>query len=194
MIRNDDYRDGLAGERDVKRRLEKELGWTIKASSREEDIVYDIDAWVRTEYSHTLLPISIKVMKESTWYRSKSVAFELEVQLVDGTWKPSWYHNGKAAAYVVATPEGVYYISKAKLADYINRLGWPQVTQNRADTVQKQRDMGHPHIDAKLGLVQMTVLLNAGVATRLPLTSDTKPNPHREPTSRPVRKGYYRRP
>lgn len=163
------YARGINRERVVIDKLAR-LGWAITPASEHDNVSNDIDA----QRTLTGLPggavatldISIKSLTRKTYLKSGSLLFELEVwDKVRGGWQTSWYHNGTAQAYVFDIEGvGLYYISKAKLEDYVTAHGWHRTVQNSESTIISQEQMGHRHLDSYSGLVSLRLLLKRGVA------------------------------
>jgi len=148
------------------------LGWQVTESSREENTRQDIDAWrvlTLTDGRVAKLPISIKSLTARTFAKSGSLLFELDVlDSRTNTWNPSWFHNGKAKAYVVDVEgTGLYYISKAKLLEYIEKRGFDRTVQNTPDVVLSQFESRHSHIDAYSGIIRLSKLVSAGAAKQI---------------------------
>lgn len=166
LKRNDaEYRRGNKREQVVIDKLRK-LGWQVEPSSAHDNIVNDIDAVRTWDDKPGKLPISIKSLRKRTYDVSGSIMFELEV-LIHKTqkWQKSWFHNGKATAYVIDIEQvGLLYISKAGLNDYVNEFGWENNIRNSRATVARQIKSGHPHEDAKGGLLQVATMLDEGFA------------------------------
>jgi hypothetical protein len=140
--------------------LIKEYGW--KKSTQRENIVDDIDA-----YSSKGTSISIKSISART-FRSGNLAFELEVEHAGNGWVPSWFQKGKAQKYVFHIEDhGVYVLDKKELVCYIEKHGWDRVARHRPETRAKQIALGHPHTDAKVGLIKLATLITAGIAKPL---------------------------
>jgi hypothetical protein len=163
-----EYARGTRREQVVLRKL-KALGWDIEPSTREQNILHDVDAVRRC--NDMTLNISIKSMSYKTYQKSKSILFEIDVLLKDTmTWVPSWFQTGKADCYVVDIEQfGLLFISKPGLVEYVNTHGWNRTTQNSPDVVRKQYVSGHPHLDAYSGLLRISDMLRADFAAWLEL-------------------------
>jgi len=144
--------------------LIKEYGLT--PSSQRENIVDDIDA-----YTPDGVSVSIKSISART-FRSGNLAFELEVEHIANGWQQSWFYTGKAKKYLFHIEDvGVYVLDKIDLICYLKEVGWDRVAQHRDETRQKQLDMGHPHINARVGLIKLRTLTTRGIAKRLKVAS-----------------------
>lgn len=144
------------------RQLIEAFGWI--PSSTHENIALDIDAHTKKGTS-----LSIKSLSAYTFSRSYSLAFELDVY-DEGRdlWEPSWYYRGEAKKYIFDIENrGVYVVDKAELAQYVEQYGWDRETRLTARTAEGQRDMGHRHTQAKIGLVRLENLTRLGIAKRL---------------------------
>lgn len=165
---NDTYRRGMRREAVVLDTLAG-MGWEVWESSREDNVRNDIDGWRSVSMPdgrHACLPLSVKSMTARTFAQSGSLLFELYVlDRHSMNWFPSWFHTGKAAAYVVDIEgDGLYYVSKAKLQAYVSENGFDRTVQNTPEVVTSQYVSRHSHLDSQSGIIQLAKLLRHGVA------------------------------
>lgn len=137
------------------------FGW-IPSSTR-DNIDKDIDAYTQKGTS-----ISIKSIGATTFQRTGNLAFELEVFDEVMGWEDAWYRRGQAKKYVFdIAGRGVYVIDVAELHKYVEQYGWDRIAQLRPSTREGQRDMGHRHTNARVGLVALSALTRLGITKRL---------------------------
>lgn len=82
-------------------------------------------------------------------------------------WKQSTFYKSKAYAYVIWTGRSLYIINNAKLRRFVKDNGWMSEVRLGEKAKASQRAIGHPHIDAKCGLLQIKRLVNLGIATEV---------------------------
>lgn len=149
------YASGLADEKLVKEYCSQVLGWTVRDSTREENVFQDIDAWVNGK------PVSIKA--EHSGLKYGNIYFELAQHLTEfqdcqesarildrkeltvshvrdlvelGSWEYSWFYNSKANYYFILQGDILRIYSKADLQKHIQDIGFSHLrplTQRRKD-------------------------------------------------------------
>jgi hypothetical protein len=87
--------------------------------------------------------------------KTGNLAFELETEEANGFKKPSWFYTGKADQYLIVVGGKMFRINRKNLSQYVKEYGWTRITSLTAKTQQSQRDIGHKHINATVGLIQI---------------------------------------
>jgi hypothetical protein len=153
--------------------LSEYLGEQPTPSTDYENMSEDIDIWLGNN------SYSIKSMDIAQ--RTNNFAFELEVlsehitsqdntqracrdEGRSYTWQLSWYHSGCADYYCILVGSHVYIINTEELHIWVDEHGFDSVRGLSIETQQKQAVLGHRHINARSGLIQIPKLANAGVA------------------------------
>lgn len=178
------YREGIKSEKFVSEVVSNYAplkGRVPQASSEYENKVLDIDEWWGN------IPLSYKYMRSSERYGT--FTFEVSVFHISqygeeeysftdyrdgktysftGTWRDSWFQNGKALYYVIRTEnDNVYMVSKEALIRYIDRHGWERTPELSIPLRVSQVKMHHPHVTSIVGVVSIQKLLDEGIAWRL---------------------------
>lgn len=162
------YQKGLIDEAIIINKLCNTFHNNVFCSTTEDNIKNDIDAWVKN------VPVSIKCYSEN---QNPNFAFELEnLHGNTMTWNKSWYYNGKAKAYIIwhQKLDTVYYIPKAKIIEYVKTNGFDSERELKTDTKNSQQNIGHLHINSKLGLLKISKMVELGIAKILFTTADYK--------------------
>lgn len=137
-----EYQYGIAVEKKVIKLF------NLIPSTKSDNINLDIDAWDENEFSY-----SIKC--QHTALRTGNLAFELETEDRFGDKKESWYHTGRADTYLIVVGHTVCAIDRRRLKEYIREKGWDRITSLSLKTQQSQVDIGHTHLNTKIGLVSL---------------------------------------
>ena len=145
MNQNVEYQYGIK----IEKKVIDFLGLT--PSSKEDNINLDIDAWDSDEFSY-----SIKC--QHTALKTGNLAFELATTDKTGKSKPSWFKTGRADTYLIVVGNALYAIDRNVLSEYVREYGWDRVVGLTLKTQQSQRDIGHSHVDAKLGIISIKQL------------------------------------
>jgi hypothetical protein len=149
MITSPAYQDGI----DVEHRIIYLLG--LSFSSKEENITKDIDAHDKKG--------SYSIKCQHTALRTGNLAFELEVEYQSGAKSPSWFYTGLADYYLILVGSTLYEMSRPDFCFYIQDTGWDRTTQLNFKTRQSQKEIGHRHVNATLGLVSLGRLKRDGL-------------------------------
>ena len=149
MNKSKAYQDGIA----VEQRIIYLLGLT--PSSQDDNIKKDIDAYDKTG--------SYSIKCQHTALRTGNLAFELEVEYQSGAKSPSWFYTGLADYYLILVGNVLYKMSRPDFCFYIKDTGWDRVTQLNFRTRQSQKEIGHRHVNATLGLVSLDRLKRDGM-------------------------------
>jgi hypothetical protein len=155
------YQQGLNDEQKVIQFL-VEKGYEIRNSTREENIQQDIDVYVNG------VPVSIKC--QHTASRTGNLCFELETIDREGIRKDSWFRTGKADSYIILVNDSVYRIEKNSLQEYIDSNGFDRFAGLTNSTQKLQKDIGHRHLDVRVGLLNAQKLWDAGLLITLGVT------------------------
>jgi hypothetical protein len=152
------YHLGLKSEQEVIDWLNAN-GMPATKASKEDDMFRDIDVVLADG-----TPVSIKTQNAAA--RTGNVGFELRQQDAESEeWEPSWWHKGKAEAYVIRVEGTLYMMRKKELQEYVTLRGWHAVKRNKAATVAAQRD--HRFSDAENGYIPLKTLEHMGIAQRI---------------------------
>jgi hypothetical protein len=143
MNQSPEYQSGI----EVERQIIKILGLT--ESSLIDNIFNDIDAW----WPDGGMSYSIKC--QHTALRTGNLAFELDTEDRYGDLKRSWFYTGQADQYLIVVGDRMYRIDRKALKAYITDKGWCRVCSLKPATQQSQRDIGHPHVNAHVGLISI---------------------------------------
>jgi hypothetical protein len=149
MITSPAYQDGIA----VERRIIYLLGLT--PSSQDDNIKKDIDAHDKKS--------SYSIKCQHTALKTGNLAFELEVEYQSGAKSPSWFQTGLADYYLILVGNVLYKMSRPDFCFYIRDTGWDRTTQLNFRTRQSQKEIGHRHVNATLGLVSLERLERDGI-------------------------------
>jgi hypothetical protein len=150
MNKSKAYQDGI----DVERRIIFLLGLT--PSSQDDNIKKDIDAYDKKG--------SYSIKCQHTALRTGNLAFELEVEYQSGAKSPSWFYTGLADYYLILVGNVLCKMSRPDFCFYIKDTGgWDRVTQLNFKTRQSQKEIGHRHVNATLGLVSLERLERDGI-------------------------------
>lgn len=79
-------------------------------------------------------------------------------------WKQSTFYKSKAYAFVIWTGKSLLVVNTAKLRAYISEHGWMANVRLGDKAKKSQARIGHPHMDAKCGLLQIKRLLQLNLA------------------------------
>lgn len=145
-----EYQYGIEVEKKVIAFLE------LKPSFPRDNVYLDIDARDENEFSY-----SIKC--QHTALKTGNLAFELSTNKADGSCSESWYHTGKATDYLIVVGHTLYLINRKLLQGYIKGFGWDRIAELSLKTQQSQRDIGHSHVNASVGLVSLKRLKQEGL-------------------------------
>lgn len=127
---------GHKREAQVIRYLQDTFHTVIRPSSRDENILEDIDCWMGNT--------SISIKSQDIALRTKNFGFELEMHNKErDEWVPSWYFTGKAQYYVIIVGETCYQLCKQRLQDYVNEHGWDSVKQLSPRVAASQAHRAH---------------------------------------------------
>ncbi len=150
------YTKGIETERRLIEYL-VENGYNINGSTREENVVYDIDCF------HGQVPVSIKT--QHTCLKTGNVAFELEVTTVNGNKEPGWFKSGKAVKYWIIIGRQLYQAGKQDVIDYVMKNGWRRKASLTAAKKASQLAIKHRHVDSLVGLLSLDELLKSKTIT-----------------------------
>jgi hypothetical protein len=145
MNQSPEYQSGI----EVERRVIYLLGLT--ASSQADNIKKDIDA------HNNGRTFSIKC--QHTALKTGNLAFELETVDAQGKRTPSWFQTGRADDYIIVVGDNLYWIDRRQLSQYVTDNGWDKVVGLTLKTQKSQTDIGHPHVNAKVGLISLKKLM-----------------------------------
>jgi hypothetical protein len=160
------YTKGLTDETIIINKLTNIFPGLVFCSTTEDNIKNDIDAWLKG------IPVSIKCYSEN---QPTNFAFELEnLHANTKTWNKSWYYNGKAKAHIIwhQKLDTVYSISKAKIIEYVKVTGFDRIVELKNDTKNSQQNIGHLHINSRLGILKISKMVELGIAKVLFNTAD----------------------
>lgn len=148
------YSRGVKAEHQLIQRLRK-TGFNVNRSSRDEDIHMDIDCYLEG------VSTSIKVQHAAL--RTGNLAFEIEVfSSRTRKWESSWYFDGRAEQYLFQVGNDVYMIQKSDLPK-----GFWDIRQNTKSVCRSQEEIGHDHVDARIGLIPLEMLVSNGIALKI---------------------------
>lgn len=128
----------------------------LRPSSPRDNVYLDLDAWDEYEFSY-----SIKC--QHTALKTGNLAFELSTKKVDGSCTKSWYYTGKADSYLIVVGHNLYLINRKLFQGYIKGFGWDGIKELSLKTQQSQKDIGHSHVNASLGLISLERLKQEGL-------------------------------
>lgn len=166
MNKNTAYQNGITDENIIINKLLTRFPNKVFTSSQQDNILNDIDMWINNK------PVSIKCYAPNT---PANFAFELQNLHRDtNKWNDSWYYTGKASAYLIWHQkfDDVYFINKQKLIEYVKENDFDRTTELKGSTIESQKNIGHIHINCKLGLLKIAKMLELGIATVLLKTDD----------------------
>jgi hypothetical protein len=146
-----EYQSGI----EVEKRIIFLLG--LVPSSQQDNIKNDIDA----RWEHDNLSLSIKCQHKAL--ETGNLAFELETEDSRGNKTPSWFYTGRAQEYLIVVGSTLYRIDRNKLSQYIEYTGWDRVVGLTMKTQESQRNIGHSHVNARIGLISIKRLKKAGL-------------------------------
>lgn len=150
MNQNVEYQYGI----EIEKKIIDFLG--LIPSSKENNINLDIDAWDENEFSY-----SIKC--QHTALKTGNLAFELSTKNANGSCSKSWYYTGKSDDYLIVVGNVLYGIDRRHLHEYIRKSGWDRLTSLSLKIQQSQKDIGHSHINASIGLISIKRLKQEGL-------------------------------
>ena len=157
-----EWNEGLNQETRVINWLESR-GLTVQPSTKEQNVYNDIDVWVNNK------PTSIKSPRPESVYRYRRIPLELKTQYSDGSWLDSWFRYGKAEVYVFLIGSSLYTAWASVLKRFYERnKQCNMVVKHRTlakKTKQKQKQLGHAHVDAFTANVSLDLLLQSQVLT-----------------------------
>ena len=157
-----EWNEGLSQEKRVINWLESR-GLTVQPSAKEDNVYNDIDVWVNHKAT------SIKSPKPESVNRYRRIPLELQTQYSDGTWLYSWFKYGKAEVYVFLIGNSLYTAWASVLKRFYERnKQCNMVVKHRTlakKTKQKQKQLGHAHVDALTANVSLDLLLQSQVLT-----------------------------
>jgi hypothetical protein len=151
----------------------REQGYVLINSSFMEDSQLDIDVWVRkrkqtdpTRPQH--IPVSIKCMHDGKKYDNFGVEIDVLCRTETGDYEwtgSSWFQNGQAEQYLVLQGNELFRIVKRELQEAweSGKISPERVRTLKAETVEAQRAIGHPHLDAKTAFFNRTQLRQLGI-------------------------------
>jgi hypothetical protein len=163
---------GLTDQQLVLDWLRKE-GYILIDSSFVEDSKFDIDVWVRkrkqpdpSRPEH--VAVSIKCMHDGKKYDNFGVEIDVLCQTESGEYEwtgSSWFQNGQAEQYLVLQGNELFRIVKKELQDAweSGKVVPERIRTLKAETVEAQRAIGHPHLDAKTAFFSRTQLRQLGI-------------------------------
>lgn len=151
------YKDGVFYEEQVKTWL-RDIGHDVSDSTKEENIVDDIDCWVDGE--------GVSIKSHLPKYFNMSFQFELE-GCRNNRWVKSWYYTGKAKYYVMWKRHNeykgeLYRLNKEDVVNYVEDKGWSRIVELNATNRKIQR-FGTT-TNARLGCIEKKDAINGGVA------------------------------
>ena len=129
----------------------------LRPSSPRDNVYLDIDAWDEHWYKN----YSIKC--QHTALKTGNLAFELSTKKADGSCAESWYYTGKADNYLIVVGHKLYLIDRKLLQGYVKGFGWDRIAELSLKTQQSQRDIGHSHVNASVGLISIKRLKQGGL-------------------------------
>lgn len=143
MNQSPEYQYGIEVEKKVIAFLK------LRPSSPRDNVYLDIDAWDEQWYK------SYSIKCQHTALKTGNLAFELSTKKSDGLCNESWYYTGRADDYVFVVGFGLYLIDRRHLREYIREYDWDRITSLSLKTQQSQRNIGHSHVNASLGLISI---------------------------------------
>jgi hypothetical protein len=126
-------------------------GYEVSYVRGERNIRDDIDLLVDG------VPTSVKTQDECL--RSGNICYELFVTFANGAIKPSWAFTSKAHNMLVLVGNSLYLSLGKPFYPPIQCLC---IVKLKKRTQTLQRDIGHPHVDAILGLYPLEKLIEEG--------------------------------
>ena len=140
----------------------------------EQKVINALNATKSTHYQDTREDIDYTIggktyslKNQNAALKSGNVAFELNTTQDSGVVEKSWYYNGKAEYYHFLIGMELYEASTADIKDYVFINGFDKQRSLAKHTRDSQREIGHPHVNALVGLINATKLIKAGILVRI---------------------------